>query len=131
MTDVVLDTDVVIGALDRQDTHHADAATVLGRLTDEGVALHLCAVNYAEALVRPAQETALLERATAAIAGLGIAVLAPDEAVARDAAALRGLSVSLADAFALATARSLDAQVWSFDARVLRAARAVGLEVPG
>jgi predicted nucleic acid-binding protein len=123
----VLDTDVVIAALDRADAHHAAAAKAFERLVAEQTELLLCTVNYAEALVRPAEDERHLRAAVDAIASLGIRLLAPDAALARAAARRRHLGISLADGFALATADRASADVASFDKRVRRALRPAGL----
>lgn len=123
----VLDTDVVIGALDRSDAHHDAATDLLRRLLRDGVALRMSPVNYAEALVRPAQDPELLARAVGALEGLGIEVTAPTAFVARDAARIRASGVSLADAFAIAGARQVDGSVASFDHGVRRAAAGEGV----
>jgi len=117
----VLDTDVVIAALDRADAHHAGAAAAFGRWAAEDAELLLCTVNYAEALVRPATEELTLRAAVDAISSLGIRLLAPDAALARNAARRRALAISLADGFALATAERAGADLASFDKRVRRA----------
>lgn len=129
MSVCVLDTDVVIAALDRADTHHSEAVRAFERFTAEECELLLCTVNYAEALVCPAQDQRTLRAATDAIAALGIRLLAPDAKVAREAARHRGLGISLADGFALATAVARDAAVATFDKRVRRALRPVGLQL--
>jgi predicted nucleic acid-binding protein len=115
-----LDTDVVIAALDRADAHHAAAARAFELWADEGAELILCTVNYAEALVRPAQDEHTLRAAVDAIASLGIRLYAPDAALARNAARCRALGVSLADGFAVATAERVGADLASFDRRVRR-----------
>lgn len=129
MSVCVLDTDVVIAALDRADAHHSEAARAFERFAGEDCELLLCTVNYAEALVRPAQDQRSFRAAIDAIAGLGIRLLAPDAKVAREAARFRGHGVSLADGFALATAVARDAGVASFDKRVRRALGPVGLQL--
>lgn len=126
----VLDTDVVIAALDRADAHHAAAAAAFTRFAADQVGLLLCTVNYAEALVRPAEDERNLRAAVDAISSLGIRLLAPDPALARNAARHRGLGISLADGFALATAERVEASVASFDHRVRRALPKVGLSLP-
>ena len=131
MTRCVLDTDVVIAALDRADAHHPEASAALVGMLDGGVSLHLSVVNYAEALVQPAIDEATLEQAVTAIAALRIAIHAPDAAIGRDAARLRQMQISLADGFALATARALDASIASYDARVCVAARKAGVPIAG
>ena len=62
------------------------------------------------------------------MAALGISPLAPDAAVARDAARYRSLNISLAHGFALATAAAKSARVASFDRRVGRAMSELDLE---
>jgi len=125
----VLDTDVVIAALDRGDAHHKAAARAFERWAAEDAELLLCTVNYAEVLVRPAEDEPSLRAAVDAIAALGIRLHAPDATLARDAARHRGHGISLADGFALATAERADASVASFDKRVRRALRPAGLRI--
>jgi predicted nucleic acid-binding protein len=125
----VLDTDVVIAALDRADAHHAATASAFERFSGDGIELLLCTVNYAESLVRPAEDERDLRLAVDAIASLGIRLLAPDAALARNAARRRALGISLADGFALATAERAGAEVASFDRRVRRALDAAGLRL--
>lgn len=127
MNACVLDTDVVIAALDRSDRHHSSAAAGFARFETEGVELLICSVNYAEALVRPSADEQTLRAATEAINSLGIRVHAPDAATARLAAARRHLGISLADGFALATAERAGADLASFDKRVRRAIGKVGI----
>lgn len=129
MVSCVLDTDVVIAALDRADAHHDAARAAFERFAAEGVELLLCTVNYAEALVRPAEDERNLRAAVDAIASLGIRLRAPDAALARNAACRRGLGVSLADGFALATAERASADVASFDKRVRRVLAPAGLRL--
>jgi predicted nucleic acid-binding protein len=125
----VLDTDVVIAALDKGDAHHGDASRGLRRLIEEEVDLLISTINYAEALVKPAEDERTLRAAIDAISTLGIRPVAPGAPVARDAARIRGLGISLADGFALATASAHDATVASFDKRVRRALRPAGLRL--
>ena len=129
MTACVLDTDVVIAALDRSDAHHRAAAKAVRAMIEDGVPMLLSVINYAEVLVRPAEDEATLRAATAAIEALGVEVTPPTAAIARDAARLRGLGISLADGFALATARTQGATIASFDRRVRRALKAAGVEL--
>lgn len=125
----MLDTDVVIAALDRADAHHRAAAKALRAMIEEGVPLLLSLINYAETLVRPAEDESALRTAVAAIDALGIQLSVPSRAIARDAARLRALNISLADGFALATARAHGASVASFDRHVRRAVQAAGIEL--
>jgi predicted nucleic acid-binding protein len=129
VTGCVLDTDVLIAALDRADAHHRAAAKALRAMVDDDVPLLLSPINYAEALVRPAENEATLRTAIAAIDALGIRLNAPTPAIARDAARLRARNISLAGGFALATARAHDASVASFDRRVRRALASAGIEL--
>lgn len=89
----------------------------------------LCSINYAEALVRPAEDERNLRAAVEAMAALGIRVQAPDASLARLAARRRGLGVSLADGFAIATAERVGADLASFDRRVRRALKPAGLRL--
>lgn len=129
MSACVLDTDVVIAALDRRDVHHQTAAEAIGQMAAAETELLLSAINYAESLVRPAEQEQTLRAAVNAIAGLRIRIVAPDATLARSAARNRGLGISLADGFALATAVAHGASVASFDKRVHRALDSLGLEL--
>lgn len=130
MTACVLDTDVVIAALDRSDAHHQAATSLIATLVASETGLLLALVNYAETLVRPAREDRTLRIAVRAINVMGIRLVAPTPSIARDAARYRGLGVSLADGFALATACAHTAYVATFDQRVRRSLRTLGLELP-
>ena len=129
MSGCVLDTDVVIAALDRRDPHHSSAATAIKRLADDGVPLLLSLINYAETLVRPAEDEHTLRTARDALAALGVQLVTPTPSIAVDAARHRALNISLADGFALATAQAHDAHVASFDRRVRRVLPKVGLQL--
>jgi predicted nucleic acid-binding protein len=91
--------------------------------------LLLCTVNYAEALVRPAEEAQAMRAAVDAIASLGVRLHAPDATLARNAARRRALGISLADGFALATAERANADLATFDKRVRRALAPAGLRL--
>jgi predicted nucleic acid-binding protein len=125
----VLDTDVVIAALDRSDAHHGKAARAFKRMVSEGEELLLSSINYGESLVRPAEDDRTLRDAVDAISALRIRVVSADAMLARDAARFRTLGISLADGFALATAKARQATVASFDKRVRRALRPAGLRL--
>lgn len=125
---VVLDADVVIGALDAGDAHHQAARRHFSTWHADGRPRLLSAVNLSEVLIAPAGEPGQLVAAREAIAALGITIRAPSEAVAVDAARLRRRHpISLPDAYALATARRARAPLISFDRKVLRAAELEGL----
>jgi predicted nucleic acid-binding protein len=117
----VLDTDVVIAVLDDEDARHRAARRAVSAMIDRETSLLLSTVNYAEALVRPAGDERLLRVATDAIAVLGVRIVAPTPPIARDAARAGRLTISLADGFAIATARAHGAAVATFDRRVRRA----------
>jgi predicted nucleic acid-binding protein len=129
VTACVLDTDVLIAALDRRDAHHQAAVTAMRDLAGDGVSLLLSLVNYAETLVRPAQDDRTLRAAITAIDALGVGLIAPTAPLAREAARLRAHNVSLADGFALATARAHGAWLATYDRRVRRALPAAGVEL--
>jgi predicted nucleic acid-binding protein len=129
MSGCVLDTDVVIAALDRRDSHHAAAAKAVKAMLDEQTPMLLSLVNYAETLVRPAAAESTLRTAVDALSALGVKLIAPTPATARDAARHRALNISLADGFALATAQAHQANVATFDRRVRRALPKLGLEL--
>jgi len=86
MSACVLDTDVVIAALDRRDAHHARASAAVTAWIDAGTDLLLSLVNYAETLVRPAENHDTMRAAIEALTALGIRLVAPTPAIARDAA---------------------------------------------
>jgi predicted nucleic acid-binding protein len=125
----VLDTDVVIAALDRRDLHHAKASKAITEMIEEGTTLLLSLINYAETLVKPAEEDDTLRAAVDAMRALGIKLVAPTPAIALAAARHRSLNISLADGFALATAQAQHADVATFDRGVRRALPKVGLEL--
>ena len=131
MSGCVLDTDVVIAALDRRDAQHAKAARAVQAMAREDVPLLVSLVNYAETLVRPAEDEDTLRLAMDALATLGVRLIAPTPAIAVNAARHRALNISLADGFALATAQAQRADVASFDQRVRRALPKVGLQLTG
>lgn len=129
MSGCVLDTDVVIAALDRQDSHHAAAATAVKAMLDDQTPILLSLVNYAETLVRPAEAEPTLQVAIDAVSALGVKLITPTPRISLDAARHRALNVSLADGFALATAQAERASVATFDRRVRRALPKLGLEL--
>jgi predicted nucleic acid-binding protein len=129
VTACVLGTDVVIAALDRSDAHHQAAGQAVRSMLVADVPMLLSVIDYAETMVRPAEHESTLRVATTALDALGLRLIAPTPAIARDAARLRALNISFADAFALATARANDASVASFDRRVRRVLPAAGVEL--
>lgn len=129
MNECVLDTDIVIAALDRADAHHPVAARAVKQMIGDGTRLLVSPINYAEALVRPAATAAALRAAIDAIKALGIELSPATAPVAHRAAGLRHTGISLADSFALATALSLRASLATVDSKVRKAARAAGADL--
>ncbi len=79
--------------------------------------------------MQPAQSEETLETALDAFDGLGVELVTPTEAIAQDAARFRALGVSLADGFAMATARARGATLATFDRRVRKALPPAGIEL--
>jgi predicted nucleic acid-binding protein len=129
---VILDADVVIGALDGSDPHHAQARRLFLGWEKRGDIRLLSVVNLTEVLVAPAADRKRLRAAREAIASLGVTIHQPSEAIGVEAARLRDAHpISLPDAYCLATARYADASLASFDEKVLRAAEREGIASAG
>jgi predicted nucleic acid-binding protein len=125
---VVLDADVVIGALDGSDPHHAQARRLFVGWERRDDTRLISVVNLTEVLVGPAADRQRLLAAREAIGVLGVAIQQPSEPIGVDAARLRGAHpISLPDAYCLATARHANASLASFDDKVLRAAEREGI----
>jgi predicted nucleic acid-binding protein len=125
-----LDADVLIGALDGSDSHHAKAHTLFKTWHAHGDSRLISVINLSEVLVAPAADNHKLRLARAAIAALEVTVHQPTEAIAVDAARLRGRHpISLPDAYLLATARHTGSAIASFDRKVKRAAQAEQIAV--
>jgi predicted nucleic acid-binding protein len=125
---VVLDADVAIGALDSSDPNHARARTLFRGWQRQETTRLLSVVNLTEVLVAPAADRTRLRIAREAIAALGVQLHQPGEAVGVEAARLRNRhTISLPDAYCLATARYAEGAVASFDENVRRAAEREGL----
>lgn len=122
---VVLDADVLIGALDGSDPHHAQARALFTGWQERDDMRLISVVNLSEVLVVPAADRQRLRAAREAIAALGVAVHQPGEAIGVEAARLRGSHpISLPDAYCLATAHHTGGSLASFDEKIQRAARA-------
>lgn len=121
----VLDADVLIGALDGDDAHHARSLQLFPAWRQQGDVLLVSVVNLSEVLIAPASDPQRLRTARKAIAALGVTVHTPSEALGVEAARLRSrYPISLPDGYLLATAKNTLASVVSFDGKVLRAAKA-------
>jgi predicted nucleic acid-binding protein len=120
---IALDADVLIGALEDSDPHHTQARRLFVGWERRDDARLISVVNLTEVLIAPAADRSRLRTAREAIAALGVAIHKPGEAIGVEAARLRNrYPISLPDAYCLATARHADAQVASFDEKVLHAA---------
>lgn len=125
---LVLDADVLIGALDGSDPHHDQARTLFVAWQKRAATRLISVVNLSEVLVAPAADRRRLRAAREAIAALGVAIHQPGEAIGVEAARLRSAHpISLPDAYCLATSHHADASVVSFDQKVLRAAELEGI----
>jgi len=122
---LVLDADVLIGALDGSDPHHSQARALFTGWQEQDATRLISVVNLSEVLIAPAADKQRLRRAREAIAALGVTIHQPGEAIGVEAARFRGSHpISLPDAYCLATARHTGASVASFDHKVIRAAEA-------
>ena len=129
---VILDADVLIGALDGSDPHHSHARALFTAWQERDESRLMSVVNLSEVLVGPAADRERLRAARLAIVALGVAVHRPGEPIGVDAARLRrDHPISLPDAYCLATARHTGSALASFDQRVQRAARAERIALAG
>jgi predicted nucleic acid-binding protein len=127
MAVVVFDSDVLIGFLNRDDAHHADAIARVRAALAPGTRRMLCAVNYAEVLIGPIRAGAQ-DRVKQMLVQFNVETIQVDMALAERAAAVRArTNLKLPDAFALATAIHAehrgyqDVELASFDDAVLNA----------
>jgi len=88
---VVLDADVLIGALDGATAHHATARTLFGDWRERGELVVVSLVNPSEVLVASAGDRQTLRRARTAIAALGVEVHQLNGAVGVDAGGRDGV----------------------------------------
>lgn len=125
---LLLDADILIGALDSSDAHHDRARELFVLARERQDPLSISLVNLTEVLIAPAADASKLAAAREAIAALGIAIHQPSEAIAVDAARLRGHHpISPSDAYLLATAKHTGSTIASFDRKVRDAAEREGL----
>jgi predicted nucleic acid-binding protein len=128
---LVLDADVLIGALDGADQHHRRARRLFLSWREQQATVTISVVNLTEVLIAPARDTSTLSAAREAIGALGVSVHHPNEAIGVEAAKLRGRHpISLPDAYCLATAKHTTSTLISFDQRVVRAARDERIATP-
>jgi predicted nucleic acid-binding protein len=122
---VVLDADILIGALDGSDPHHSRSRQLFNGWQERDATRLISVLNLSEVLVAPAAHDDRLRAAREAIGALGVAVNQPSEAIGIQAARLRARHpISLPDAYCLATASRTGGELASFDRKVLRAAEA-------
>jgi predicted nucleic acid-binding protein len=96
---LLLDADVLIGALDGSDPHHHRARELFTKWRDDQDACAVSIVNLTEVLIAPSADVSKLAAAREAIAALGVTVHQPNEAIGVEAARLRQRHpISLPDA---------------------------------
>lgn len=124
---VVFDSDVLIGFMDPEDAHNAEAIAWMREATRPQTERWISAVNYSELLIGPIAK-GKQEHVKTMLANLSITTATVDVELAERAAAVRERTkLKLPDAYALATAIHLehrgrtDVRLASFDKRVLRA----------
>jgi predicted nucleic acid-binding protein len=124
---IVLDASVLIGHLDGNDLHHQRARALLE--ASAASPLGASQVSLAETLVAPAR-TGQLDAARNALERIGIAALElRADAPARLAQLRADTGRKLPDCCVLLAAQDHEGAVASFDADLLKAARALGLAV--
>ena len=127
---LLLNADVLIGALDEHDAHHNSARALFTRWHHDQDAVAISAVNLTEVLIAPAADAGRLATARRAITALAVTVHQPNEAIAVEAARLRHHHpVSLPDGYCLATAKHTGSALASFDQKILKAAKREGITV--
>lgn len=127
---LLLDADVLIGALDRDDPHHPRARTLFTDWRDVRDSPLISVVNLTEVLIAPSSDVSKLAVAREAIAALGVTVHQPNEAIGVEAARLRRRHpISLADAYCIATAKHTGSTLASFDQKMVKASKREAVEV--
>ncbi len=127
---LLLDADVLIGALDGDDPHHDRARKLFTSWRDHQDSRAVSVVNLTEVLIAPSADAGKLAAAREAIAALGVTVHQPNEAIGVDAARLRQRHpISLPDAYCIATAKHTASTLASFDHKILTAGKREGVEL--
>lgn len=127
---LLLDADVLIGALDSDDPHHNRARKLFTDWRDDRDGCVVSVVNLTEVLIAPSSAASKLADAREAIAALGVTVHQPNEAVGVEAARLRRRHpISLPDAYCIATAKHTGSTLASFDQKIVKAAKREDVEV--
>jgi predicted nucleic acid-binding protein len=126
----VLDADVLIAYLGRDDANHGEAVARMRRALAPGTRRLISAVNYTEVLIGPLLKHGIpgAETVEAMLVHLNIETIVVDMDLARRAAAVRARTrLKLPDAYALATAihaekrGNAEVRLETFDAKVIRA----------
>ncbi|HEX3841926.1 MAG TPA: PIN domain-containing protein [Acidimicrobiales bacterium] len=124
---IVLDASVLIAHLDRSDTHHQLATSLLADSADEP--LSASSITVAEVLVGPAR-AGHLDRAITVLDQLHIATQhLPEDAALRLALLRAETDLKLPDCCVLLAAEQTGAAVVTFDRRLATAATGRGLAV--
>jgi predicted nucleic acid-binding protein len=122
---IIVDASVLIGYLDRTDAHHGAAVDLLAREIEDDLAAS--SLTLAEVYVGPAK-TGRLEQAVAAVRDLEVVERPLPASGAISLAELRARSgLRLPDCCVLLLAQEARGLVASFDKRLLKAARGLGL----
>ena len=109
---LLLDADVLIGALDGRDPHRHRARELFTEWRDHQDACAVSVVNLTEVLIAPSADVSKLAAAREAIAALGVTVHQPNEATGIKAARLRQRHpISLPDGYCFATAKHASSAV--------------------
>ncbi len=124
---IVLHASVLIGYLDAGDAHHERATALLTREIDDDFAVNL--LTLAEILVAPTR-TGQRDTVLGILNDLGVETLQFPAGAAVTLAQLRAETMlKMPDCCVLISARDRQARLASFDERVVKAARALGLDV--
>ena len=127
-----LDTGVIIGFLDGDDSHHDTARAALSSSLKQGDQLFIAASALAECLVGPARRSAkAVELVRTAVHRLPVSVVDLDEEIATQAAILRARhrTLKLPDALVIATAATSGADQLITTDRKWPSAKAMKLDL--
>jgi predicted nucleic acid-binding protein len=124
---IVLDASVLIGYLDAGDVHHDRAAALLARELDDDFAVNL--LTLAEILVAPTR-SGQRDQVLGILSDLAVETLQFPEGSAVALAKLRAETLlRMPDCCVLLSALDQQARLATFDDRLIRAARARGLDI--
>lgn len=122
---IVLDANVLIGFLDRNDPHHAACVSLLERRLIDGFSSNVLTV--AEALVHPTRANRQ-DAALASLTRIGVQIVPVEESDAADLARIRTTyRVRMPDAVALHTALKTGSELATFDETLATAAERAGV----